>query len=109
MDVAAIEAGRDFRQVIDESVATCGVLLAIIGLSSRASSPLTTSEAWGGAWCWWNGRRNLSLADYVGASARITSRAPKEQKSKRTPVLMALGLVVFAASRQTTTSCYLGR
>lgn len=31
MDVAAIEAGRDFRKVIDESVATCGVLLAIIG------------------------------------------------------------------------------
>lgn len=33
MDVAAIEAGRDFRKVIDESVATCGVLLAIIGKS----------------------------------------------------------------------------
>jgi hypothetical protein len=31
MDVAAIEAGRDFRKVIDESVATCGVLLAIVG------------------------------------------------------------------------------
>ncbi len=31
MDVAAIEAGRDFRKVIDESVATCGVLLAVIG------------------------------------------------------------------------------
>jgi hypothetical protein len=31
MDVTAIEAGRDFRKVIDESVATCGVLLAIIG------------------------------------------------------------------------------
>jgi hypothetical protein len=31
MDVAAIEAGRDFRKVIDESVSTCGVLLAIIG------------------------------------------------------------------------------
>jgi hypothetical protein len=31
MDVAAIEAGRDFRKAIDESVATCGVLLAIIG------------------------------------------------------------------------------
>ncbi len=33
MDVTAIEAGRDFRKVIDESVATCGVLLAIIGKS----------------------------------------------------------------------------
>jgi beta-lactam-binding protein with PASTA domain len=31
MDVAAIEAGRDFRKVIDESVSTCGILLAIIG------------------------------------------------------------------------------
>ena len=31
MDVAAIEAGRDFRKVIDDSVSTCGVLLAIIG------------------------------------------------------------------------------
>ena len=31
MDVAAIEAGRDFRRAIDEHVASCGVLLAIIG------------------------------------------------------------------------------
>ena len=31
MDVTAIEAGRDFRKAIDESVANCGVLLAIIG------------------------------------------------------------------------------
>jgi len=31
MDVAAIEVGRDFRKVIDESVSVCGVLLAIIG------------------------------------------------------------------------------
>ena len=31
MDVAAIEVGRDFCKAIDESVATCGVLLAIIG------------------------------------------------------------------------------
>src|SRR5271170_6453501 len=31
LDVAAIEVGRDFRKAIDESVATCGVLLAIIG------------------------------------------------------------------------------
>lgn len=38
MDVAAIEPGRDFRKAIDQSVATCSVLLAIIGqewLSSR--------------------------------------------------------------------------
>lgn len=31
MDVAAIEVGRDFRKAIDESVSTCGVLLAVIG------------------------------------------------------------------------------
>jgi TIR domain/PASTA domain len=31
MDVAAIEVGRDFRKAIDESVSTCGVLLALIG------------------------------------------------------------------------------
>lgn len=31
LDVAAIEVGRDFRKEIDESIATCGVLLAIIG------------------------------------------------------------------------------
>jgi TonB family protein len=31
MDVVGIEAGRDFREAIDESVASCGVLLALIG------------------------------------------------------------------------------
>ena len=31
LDVAAIEVGRDFRKAIDDSVSTCGVLLAIIG------------------------------------------------------------------------------
>jgi len=31
MDVAGIEPGRDFRKVIDEHVASCGVLLALIG------------------------------------------------------------------------------
>jgi TIR domain len=31
MDVAGIEPGRDFRRVIDEHVASCGVLLAMIG------------------------------------------------------------------------------
>src|SRR5262245_23391653 len=31
MDVAGIEAGRDFRKAIDENVASCGVLLAVIG------------------------------------------------------------------------------
>jgi TIR domain len=33
MDVAAIEPGRDFRLAIDQQVASCGVLLAIIGKS----------------------------------------------------------------------------
>jgi hypothetical protein len=31
MDVAAIEPGLDFRKVIDKNVASCGVLLAVIG------------------------------------------------------------------------------
>jgi len=31
MDVAGIEPGRDFRRVIDQQVASCGVLLAVIG------------------------------------------------------------------------------
>jgi hypothetical protein len=31
MDVAGIAAGRDFRRVIEEHVASCGVLLAMIG------------------------------------------------------------------------------
>jgi TIR domain len=40
MDVSAIEPGRDFRKAIDQSVATCSVLLALIGqewLDSRDS------------------------------------------------------------------------
>ena len=32
MDVAAIEPGRDFRKAIDQSIANCSVLLAMIGL-----------------------------------------------------------------------------
>ncbi len=31
MDVAGIEAGRDFRKAIEESVAKCGVLLVVMG------------------------------------------------------------------------------
>ena len=31
MDVAGIDVGRDFRKAIDQSVATCDVLLAVIG------------------------------------------------------------------------------
>lgn len=33
MDVAGVEAGRDFRKAIDDHVSSCGVLLAIIGKS----------------------------------------------------------------------------
>lgn len=33
MDVAAIEPGRDFRKAIDQSVAHCSILLAMIGKS----------------------------------------------------------------------------
>jgi hypothetical protein len=32
MDVDAIQPGRDFRKAIDESIAACGVLLAVIGV-----------------------------------------------------------------------------
>lgn len=31
MDVATIDPGLDFRKVIDKSVSSCGVLLALIG------------------------------------------------------------------------------
>ena len=31
MDVAGIEPGRDFRRVIEQQIASCGVLLAVIG------------------------------------------------------------------------------
>jgi TIR domain len=31
MDVAGIEPGRDFRRVIEQQAASCGVLLALIG------------------------------------------------------------------------------
>lgn len=37
MDVAAIEPGRDFRKAIDQSVASCSVLLAIVGQEWLAS------------------------------------------------------------------------
>ncbi|MGA8111868.1 MAG: toll/interleukin-1 receptor domain-containing protein [Acidobacteriaceae bacterium] len=37
MDVAAIEPGRDFRKAIDQSVASCSVLLALIGLEWLSS------------------------------------------------------------------------
>lgn len=41
MDVAAIEPGKDFRKAIDESVATCSVLLAMIGQEWLASRDAT--------------------------------------------------------------------
>jgi hypothetical protein len=36
MDVAAIDPGVDFRKVIDNNVAGCGVVLAIIGPTWRS-------------------------------------------------------------------------
>jgi hypothetical protein len=41
MDVAAIEPGRDFRKAIDQSVANCSVLLAIVGLEWLATKDAT--------------------------------------------------------------------
>ena len=53
MDVAGIAPGRDFRRVIDEHVATCGVLLAVIG-----KAWITAQDA--------SGRRRLDdPADFV--------------------------------------------
>ena len=37
MDVAGIEAGRDFRKAIDEHVSSCGLLLALIGTNWLSS------------------------------------------------------------------------
>lgn len=53
MDVAGIEPGRDFRRVIEQQVASCGVLLALIG-----KNWLTAADA--------NGKRRLDdAADFV--------------------------------------------
>ena len=53
MDVAGIAPGRDFRRVIDEHVATCGALLAVIG-----KAWITAQDA--------SGRRRLDdPADFV--------------------------------------------
>jgi len=41
MDVAGIEPGRDFRRVIEEQVASCGVLLAIIGKAWLTAADVT--------------------------------------------------------------------
>ncbi|HEX3661021.1 MAG TPA: toll/interleukin-1 receptor domain-containing protein [Acidobacteriaceae bacterium] len=41
MDVAAIEPGKDFRKAIDESVASCTVLLAMIGQEWLATRDAT--------------------------------------------------------------------
>ena len=46
MDVAGIEAGRDFRKAIEESVANCGVLLVIIGPSWLAAKKLKRVRPW---------------------------------------------------------------
>lgn len=41
MDVSGIEPGRDFRKAIDESVATCSILLAVIGKNWLEASDAT--------------------------------------------------------------------
>ena len=38
MDVTGIEPGRDFRRVIEQQVASCGVLLAVIGKSRLSAT-----------------------------------------------------------------------
>ena len=45
MDVAAIEPGRDFRKAIDQSIANCNVLLAIIGLEWLEAKDATEEAA----------------------------------------------------------------
>ena len=44
MDVDAIEAGTDFRQEIDRQLATCSVLLAVIGKSWLDSTDMSGSR-----------------------------------------------------------------
>ncbi len=97
MDVAAIEAGRDFRKVIDESVSTCGVLLAIIGKNwvdakdddghRRLEDPsdfvrLETASAL---------RRDIP-------SSRCWCAAPRCRVPKICPTIYAISLIAIASS-----------
>jgi hypothetical protein len=57
MDVAGIEPGRDFRKAIDQSVATCTVVLAVIGQEwldlrdSQGGRRLDAIYRWCPCWC----------------------------------------------------------
>jgi hypothetical protein len=73
MDVAAIEPGLDFRKVIDQSVSSCGVLLALIG-----PAWLDTKDE--------TGRRRLDDAlDFV----RLETAAALKRDIPVVPVLVA--------------------
>ena len=45
MDVVGIEAGRDFRKAIEESVAQCGALLVVVGLIGSTRKTKTEHAA----------------------------------------------------------------
>lgn len=72
MDVSAIEPGRDFRKAIDESVASCTVLLAMIG-----AEWLDTKDA--------QGRRRL---DDAGDFVRIELASALRRDIPVIPVLV---------------------
>lgn len=72
MDVSAIEPGKDFRKAIDQSVATCSVLLAMIGLEW-----LETKDA--------QGRRRL---DDAGDFVRIELASALRRDIPVVPVLV---------------------
>lgn len=72
MDVADIEPGRDFRRVIDQQVASCGVLLAVMGRN------------WAGAPDE-NGRRRL---DDPGDFVRLETAAALKRDIPLIPVLV---------------------
>ena len=72
MDVTGIEPGRDFRHVIEQQVASCGVLLAVIG-----KSWLTATDA--------EGRRRLDDPyDFV----RLETEAALKRDIPVVPVLV---------------------
>ena len=72
MDVTGIEPGRDFRHVIEQQVASCGVLLAVIG-----KSWLTATDA--------EGRRRLEDPyDFV----RLETEAALKRDIPVVPVLV---------------------
>lgn len=72
MDVAAIQPGRDFRKVIDQSLSSCGVFLSLIG-----KNWITATDA--------SGRRRIDdPADFV----RIETAAALKRDIPVIPVLV---------------------